>query len=557
MPTAAPPRPLLAAFALLALLAPGALAQEPDPSAPALQAKVEPASVDLRPGASVNATFAVSNGRDRGVTLTLGGDARDLKIVFAQPELSVPAHETARVRVEIRAPPEAPPGERILTLVAEDARQATTQDADTGAVVAKAPLTVRVLPALSSAAGAPRVSPEGLQVVARPGASAVGHFKVENPSPETRRYELRFDLPPGWTATADVSPVEVPARSARPVNVTFAAARDAKDGEAIVMVGSTAADVVKLPVFLAVVRPELTFRVDPEEVELPVGGRVVATLLVTNSVRSPLEPRFELALPEGVNGSLAEATVRVPPGATVSIPLVLEATGALVEGDVVRAAVHRVPPSQDGASALPKEPGAGFRIRMVAAPAASGAVEEMTEGGLGAAGLVVVGAVGVGGGAGVVAWLHRRWPLALVGLYTRLLPSSVLTQPLRERIAQAVRERPGIPFGELKRALGMGSGTLTHHARVLEDAGVLFSTTDGQARRFYLVGHGRVEATPPLDERALQTLRERGPMSASDLARALGVSRQSLHYHLKRMLQEGRLQGGPRGRELWVEAPPA
>ena len=168
----------------------------------------------------------------------------------------------------------------------------------------------------------------------------------------------------------------------------------------------------------------------------------------------------------------------------------------------------------------------------------------------GAAGLLVVGAVAAG-----AWWVWRRGGAlpALAPLYTRIARGRVLEHPTRAAIADLVRAEPGVTFGDVQRRLGLAAGQLTHHARVLEEGGVLFSTPDGQRRRLFHVQHGRVAPVPPLAERALAHLRREGPMRPSDLARALGVSRQALHHHVKglaagglvRLDADGRLVPGP------------
>lgn len=152
------------------------------------------------------------------------------------------------------------------------------------------------------------------------------------------------------------------------------------------------------------------------------------------------------------------------------------------------------------------------------------------------------GVAAVGASAGIIVLLRKhRWPILLsVPLYTRLAKARILEQPVRERIALLVKEEPGITFSEIQRRLDLAAGSLTHHARMLEQAGVLFSSPDGQTRRFFHVGQGRVAPVPSLRERALLAL-SNGPRSLSALAEELGVTRQSLHYHVKKLAAEGKV----------------
>jgi DNA-binding transcriptional ArsR family regulator len=157
----------------------------------------------------------------------------------------------------------------------------------------------------------------------------------------------------------------------------------------------------------------------------------------------------------------------------------------------------------------------------------------------------------VGASAGALAFARKRWPLLLSPLYTRLAKARILEQPTRERIAETVKAEPGITFGELQRRLGLAAGQLTHHARKLEEAGVLYSSPDGQARRFFHVGQGRVEAVPPLRDRALEMLSRRA-MTLSELATELGVTKQALHYHVKKLEEAGVVAASPQGELVLV-----
>jgi predicted transcriptional regulator len=160
---------------------------------------------------------------------------------------------------------------------------------------------------------------------------------------------------------------------------------------------------------------------------------------------------------------------------------------------------------------------------------------------------LAAGAGAVGLAAALARAARRGWPW-LAALYTRLASAEVLEHPQREALAALVREEPGVSFREAQRRLGLASGALTHHARVLERAGVLFSTPDGQHRRFFLTSHGRVDAVPPLGERALASLD--APATLAEVARRLGASRGALRYHVRRLEEQGRLRAQRQGRDV-------
>jgi DNA-binding transcriptional ArsR family regulator len=101
---------------------------------------------------------------------------------------------------------------------------------------------------------------------------------------------------------------------------------------------------------------------------------------------------------------------------------------------------------------------------------------------------------------------------------------------------------------ELGRAVGLATGALMHHTQKLEAAGLLVSVPDGNRRRFYPPGT-RAGGRNPLHEEILRALAQ-GERDAAQLARELGVSRQALHYHVRRLARDGAVLAQRRGRDL-------
>lgn len=166
-------------------------------------------------------------------------------------------------------------------------------------------------------------------------------------------------------------------------------------------------------------------------------------------------------------------------------------------------------------------------------------------------------AASIGGGAIALTFVRRQWWLAALPLYSRLAPSRVLEHATRSALAELLRDEPGITFREAQRRLGIATGEMTHHARVLERAGVIFSSPDGQQRRLFLTTHGRVPPVPPVRERALDAIASSGPVTNAELAHRLGVSREAMRYHVKSLAREGAIVARAQGRELIVALPEA
>ena len=132
--------------------------------------------------------------------------------------------------------------------------------------------------------------------------------------------------------------------------------------------------------------------------------------------------------------------------------------------------------------------------------------------------------------------------IVTVPLYTHLAPSRVLEHPRRAALLSLIQQEPGIAFSQARQHLNLAPGAMQHHAHILETAGVVFSSQHGQQRRIYPVAGGHVAPTEALATRALERLRASGTaMTNAELARELGVSRQALHYHMRKLVADGAL----------------
>lgn len=285
--------------------------------------------------------------------------------------------------------------------------------------------------------------------------------------------------------------------------------------------------------------PVIDVQVRPHDVEIATGGNITVFVFVHNGGAAPISSDLDVRLPPGLRGTPKPPRAAIPPGTNMEIPLLIEDDGTRTLGEIAPGMVGLRTPQGHSDT---------FSVRTVAAPVLS--VDPAPSWSYLTSAAIVAGAAGTG----AAFWLTRRhwWPL-LLALYTRLRPSKILDHPVRRRIAEIVQAQPGISFSDLSRAADIAPGQLTHHARMLEKAGVVFSSPDGQTRRFFHVGAGRLASVPPLSERVLDVLRDR-PRRASELAKELGVSRQALHYHVKHLVAEGKLLARADGREMWLEA---
>jgi len=129
---------------------------------------------------------------------------------------------------------------------------------------------------------------------------------------------------------------------------------------------------------------------------------------------------------------------------------------------------------------------------------------------------------------------------ALSPLYTRIHKDKVLENSIRNGVFNYIREHPGENFSEIKRKLELNNGVLTHHLKTLEREHYIKSRKDGLYRRFFL----RHEPIPNIilnssQKGILDFLILHPGATQSEVAINLGVSRQTINYHIRAMEEMG------------------
>jgi len=401
---------------------------------------------------------------------------------------------------------------------------------------------------------------------AAPGSSFNVVATFANPLDAPITWSLSFAAPPGVKLDYERWEIAVAAHARAHVNATILLPADANVTHTIAFLAQETAESARAaqrttklelrealdvrvgsPRPPAALAPKLEIRVEPAIVRVDPESVATARLVVLNPGGAIAAPDFAFKPIAGFDIRVVDPPPSLPTGRT-EITIRIEETAAHAEGarydtGVTLRGVGGSSPFQVVAlAAVPAPPPVE-----AAAPAAQPLDERV----------VVAAALASMGASWTALWLSRhKWLPLLAALYTRLRPSRILDHPLRRAIVDLVQKEPGISFSEIARRLDIAPGQLTHHARMLEKAGIVFSSPHGQTRRFFHVGHGRLETVAPLAERALLALRER-PMRASDLAKALGVSRQALHYHVKQLVADGKLVALSEGGETVLSAAPS
>lgn len=129
----------------------------------------------------------------------------------------------------------------------------------------------------------------------------------------------------------------------------------------------------------------------------------------------------------------------------------------------------------------------------------------------------------------------------------------------RQRLLDHLHERPGAPFLDLCAAGGQALGATQYHLQRLEEDGHVYSRKAGRFRRYYAAGWtdaSRLQADAELRlpmRAAVAHAYRTGAPTQRETASLLGVSRQTVDYHLRRLEAAGAARLGHAGRFLTVE----
>ena len=157
--------------------------------------------------------------------------------------------------------------------------------------------------------------------------------------------------------------------------------------------------------------------------------------------------------------------------------------------------------------------------------------------------IVVIGSVIGGALVFLAAWPSDILTLAILGLlmplYSRLRKDEVLDQYKRGMIHGFVIAHPGASFSEIRRSLSMANGTLVYHLDVLVKAGHISSRRSGNLMRYYdrnlSFADMPADAWTELQLKIISHVSACGECSKADLRRSMGITRQTLHYNIKKL----------------------
>ncbi len=151
-----------------------------------------------------------------------------------------------------------------------------------------------------------------------------------------------------------------------------------------------------------------------------------------------------------------------------------------------------------------------------------------------------------GGATGYLLW---RLLVAIRG-FTRLRRAGLLDHEKRKEIHDRIVAEPGLSFSDLKRRTDLANGALTHHVHTLERAGIIRRERDGFRVRYFVTGTASI-VTPyatPVEARLLEAVRADPGVSQLVLAERIGVGRDSVAYHARKLSRRGLLESRVSGR---------
>lgn len=138
-------------------------------------------------------------------------------------------------------------------------------------------------------------------------------------------------------------------------------------------------------------------------------------------------------------------------------------------------------------------------------------------------------------------------------LFAKLRKKHPLESKMRELIYEYIELYPGENYTAIKKTLGLANGTLVYHLKVLKKADLIKSVSEGRYKRFYpmepdnldkskIYEHEGAQMLTELQKKIIDKIEKEPEISQVGVARALGVSRQLVNYHIIKLVKAGVLK---------------
>ncbi len=144
---------------------------------------------------------------------------------------------------------------------------------------------------------------------------------------------------------------------------------------------------------------------------------------------------------------------------------------------------------------------------------------------------------------GGMPWIPAIIIIALVVLVTlslfyRLTTERALDHFTRGRILGYIQANPGSSYTSVREALSLTIGTFAYHLWVLERLGFVKSIRQGRVKLLHPRGRPITQRSLVLSElqfAILDLLSVEGDLSQTEISRRFGISRQRVHYNIKKL----------------------
>jgi len=125
--------------------------------------------------------------------------------------------------------------------------------------------------------------------------------------------------------------------------------------------------------------------------------------------------------------------------------------------------------------------------------------------------------------------------------YARLSSTQLLSHPTRNRVMNYIKDNPGAHFKRIAKGVATPPGTLRHHLNYMEREGLVRASSQGMFKRYYPTGaHLDPEKMVKGNREAILEVIGRYPgVSRKDLSSIIDVPKQTLSYHLQKLLEDG------------------
>ncbi|MHB8586454.1 MAG: helix-turn-helix domain-containing protein [Thermoplasmatota archaeon] len=133
-------------------------------------------------------------------------------------------------------------------------------------------------------------------------------------------------------------------------------------------------------------------------------------------------------------------------------------------------------------------------------------------------------------------------------LYSRTPKTDLLRHEIRAAIHELVTGVPGLRFEQIRHELGLSIGSLAYHLQTLEREGYVRKVTDWARPRYYPTGStSAIPESAPASARIETALQGSEPLLIGQIAKKIGVSRQLARYHLRPLIEAGKVVQIPGG----------